>query len=326
MKGKDVAAKKPKPTFERATMALIGEATLMQRDIAGFGAMTPEQFAEFLLEWPRVPAERRAEAVRLMHKVELDHPEYSFLALYRLGLADTDERVRIQCIEAIEEFDESTQLIDPLVHLLNTDASTYVRAAAASALGQYLYLGVLEELAEAHRIKVYAALIAAHETSPKNGVLRQRSVEALGFENNDAVRLIVAEAHASDLEEMRLSALVAMGRSGEDKLYRDRVIADLVSDSSKIREAAAVVCGELFLDDAVEALSKLIYDGEPDVQFAAIDALGEIASDDARGFLKRATDSKDLAVATAAEEALENAELLGDVRKMMGAVDDLDLD
>jgi hypothetical protein len=53
----------------------------------------------------------------------------------------------------------------------------------------------------------------------------------------------------------------------------------------------------------------------------AFEALGEIATDYARTHLKRATD-----LAAAAEEAPENAEMMGDVRKMLDNIDNLDID
>ena len=52
-------------------------------------------------------------------------------------------------------------------------------------------------------------------------------------------------------------------------------------------------------------LAKLTSDPDPDVRLAAIEALVEIANDDARAALRLAADSKDEEIAAAAEEGLD---------------------
>jgi HEAT repeat protein len=323
MKKSDPNAKRPKPSFALALSALQGSGKLMQREIAGLSDLSPDQWGEFQLAWPRLDATRRVDALQVMFDLEDDQPNYSFLPVYRLGMSDKDETVRLFSVKAVGSFDDDPRLIAPLIHLLREDPAPYVRVAAAHALGKYLELGALDELDPAQHKLVYAALIAAHATAPRNSLLQSTALAALGFENNDEVRALVLDAHSSEVEQMRISALIAMGNSGEDKTYGTLVIGDLRSDSAKVRQMAVVASGALFLEDAVDDLGKLIHDDDVDVREMAVDALGEIATDDARAYLKLATKGKDEDIAMRAEEALEEAEMLGNVRKMMDQVDDL---
>ena len=77
------------------------------------------------------------------------HVDLNFHAALRTLLADADAQVRRLAIEGLWE-DEKPSLIPPLTRLLSMDAAAEVRAAAATSLGRYVYLGEIDEIAERH--------------------------------------------------------------------------------------------------------------------------------------------------------------------------------
>ena len=313
-----------KTSFNDAISAIQAARALTMRDLTALSDMTAAQFAVYQPVWLAASEDRRSEVLQRLRAIDAQAEgfKYDFAAAFRLALADADERVRIAAVAGLES-DDSTDLLHIFVRMLGEDSSQIVKAATATALGTYLHIGELEELEPHERDKVYSALMGALLVAPRNSLLVHRLIESIGYADNEETRAIIAGAHADGSEDLRLSAMTAMARSG-NQIWQDRLIADLRSDSSQLRERAAWACGELYSDEATSELGRLIDDDDEAVRFAAIVALGELASDDSRALLKRATDSKDEEIATAAEEALENAEMLGNVRLMLDSMDDED--
>jgi HEAT repeat protein len=115
---------------------------------------------------------------------------------------------------------------------------------------------------------------------------------------------------------MRVSAIFAMGRSA-DARWAPQVKQELFSPNSEMRYEAARACGELQLSDTVTELRELAEDVDPEVQEAALWALGQIGGDKARQILERYCASDSEAIRTAAEAALDELEFLhGDLSSL----------
>jgi HEAT repeat protein len=85
-----------------------------------------------------------------------------------------------------------------------------------------------------------------------------------------------------------------------------------------MRYEAARACGELQLHDTVTELEELTDDVDPEVQEAAIWALGQIGGDRARQILERHCSATDEVIRTAAEDALSELEFLhGDLTEFI---------
>ena len=137
--------------------------------------------------------------------------------------------------------------------------------------------------------------------------VRRRGVESIAYLGADEVHDIIAAAYESAEESMRISAIFAMGRSA-DTVWSDTVQAELLSNSPAMRYEAARACGELEIRQAVSALGRLILDPDPEVQVAAIGALGQIGGKRARRLLERCLRDRNEVLREAAEHAL--AELM----------------
>ena len=112
---------------------------------------------------------------------------------------------------------------------------------------------------------------------------------------------------------MKVSAIFAMGRNA-DYRWISHIIEELDNDNAELRFEAARACGEL---EAKEAISKLahILDEDPDVevQEMAVWALGRIGGDTAREVLEICLESDNEALAAAAEDALDELNMFGDM-------------
>ncbi len=261
----------------------------------------------FREQWPGLPVQRRRRVVELLVENAEANFELDFRALFRVTLEDEDEQVRRASVEGLWEDEEAT-LILPLVRLLRQDDAMAVRAAAAGSLGRFLLLVELEELDERHGRLIRGALLEAIDSPEEDVEVRRRAIESIAYWGDECVRDIIAAAYEDLDESMRLSAVFSMGRS-VDRFWADIVQSELSSPTPAMRYEAARACGELELKEAVPELIHLISDPDREVQFAAINALGQIGGRRARRALERCCASADEVTRLVAEDALAELRL-----------------
>jgi hypothetical protein len=305
--------KKKAITFEEALASLGAQAAPTSRQLRALSDLDTDQLAELQSAWPHLNAQRRAYVAEKLREMAEEDVKLDFTSIFHFTFTDIDEGVRLPSVEGLWE-DETLSLIDPLVILLRSDPSPLVRAACATALGRFLLLGEMERITRARRDQVYSALMGATLTSPPDSVVYQHALESLAYTSNEEVERLISEAYASENMALRVSAVFAMGRSA-DKRYSAVVRKELTSVLPAMRAEAARACGELEVAEAVPELSKLIDDSDTDVTTAALIALGQIGSDEARHLLEHAAGSDDEEIAGTAEEALAELDLLhGDIK------------
>lgn len=258
--------------------------------------------------WPTFAADRRAVAMRHLVEIAEDNFEVDFSAIYRLGLVDKEAVVRIAAIEGLWE-DEDPTLIPILLNLLK-DESDDVRAAAAAALGRFLYAGELEDLPAAKVAPIKAALKAAFANSVESVEVRRRALESLGFLSFEEVGDLLRQGYEHTDQKMRLSAVFAMGRSADDR-WGEIAKHELDAADPEMRYEAARACGELEYTPATRRLTELVDDVDEDVQLASVWALGQIGGDKARQTLQAVLESNAEHLHEEAEAALDELEFKG---------------
>ena len=205
--------------------------------------------------------------------------------------------------------------------LLTHDPSDDVRSTAATALGRFVLLGVLGDIAEEPARQAEAALHLAWERSDETVSVRRRVLESLAPTDTADVHVLIGDAYYSDNELMRQSAIFAMGRSANPR-WNKIVLAELNSRDPAIRFEAAEAAGEMAIRAAVQPLIQRLDDPDKDVREAATLALGKIGGPAARRALRALAAGDDERLAEAAAEALE--ELLFNSTHLDDALDDSD--
>ena len=227
------------------------------------------------------PERRRAIMVDLGESGEANLV-VQFEGGFRRALEDEDAQVRAAAVANLWEV-ETPALIAPFLELLRADPDAGVRAAAASALGRYVYLGEVEELPARHARRVEEALLAVIRGGDELEV-RRRALEARSFSSRPEVGDLIAEAYGSPERLWRISAVFAMGRSADPR-WAQAVLAELESGDPELRYEAARAAGELELQEATPGLKKLVDEGDVQVREAAIWSLGQVGGDEARAAL-----------------------------------------
>ncbi|TET54884.1 MAG: hypothetical protein E3J64_01170 [Anaerolineales bacterium] len=168
--------------------------------------------------------------------------------------------------------------------------------------------------------RAYEALLASCADTDETAGVWRRSLESLGYVCNEEVFDLMRKAFSSGDEKSRVSAVFAMGRSG-DACWEQQVRGELASPNPELRFEAARACGELELPEAVAELEGLVEDEDREVQQAALGALGQIGGDKARLILRRYCRSADEATRAAAVAALDGLEFMGgDLAEIFGSL------
>jgi len=256
--------------------------------------------------WVSAPPERRHGLLAALRSLAEDNVDLNFKTIYLLGLDDPSSEVRQAAIEGLWE-DEGSALLERLQGMLFSDPDPEVRAAAATALGRFAFLGAAGGLPSSRADQLQEVLRRALVDTSDGSAMQRRLVEALAYFHDDGlVHEFIGRLYREGEEPEQESAVIAMGRS-MDVRWRDVVVRELKNQDAGIRFQAARAAGEMQLMETVPELSTLADELDPEVRSSAIWALGQIGSKLATDKLRLLAQSPAEDVREAAEEALGEA-------------------
>ena len=300
----DAGRTRPAITVEALIAQLLHDASVPElASLQALSDLSLRDYESLREQWPLVAADRRREVVEQLVENAREDVFLQLGRLLRIALGDSEAEVRQAAIEGLWD-DDAGDLIGPFVQMLHNDPALDVRAAAAAALGAYVLAGELDELDASLAMRVEEALLGVLHDDTEPLEVQCRALESIAFSGETGVRQLIEDAYYSPYEEMRVSALIAMGRSA-DVRWRGLARAELQNPSSAMRVGAAVACGELEARAAEDDLIELLGDEEQLVRLAAIFALGRIGGRVAREALQAVAGSEFEIEAAAAEDALE---------------------
>jgi len=288
-------------------MLANGDKPLSPASLYHLSDLDRKQAAELEAVWPDLGPLRRLALIQQMTELAEANVELNIEVVGRVGLEDEDPLVRAAAVASLWEC-ESPDLLGIFFNLLTRDREAVVRAAAASALGRYVYQAEVEELDARQARRLEQGLLAA-ATGEDEVDVRRRAIEALGYSSRSEVEALIQSAYASPEEKLRVSAVLAMGRSA-DRRWRDPVLAELDSPSPALRFEAVRAAGELELREAAPALIEASQDVDPEVRYSAIWALGQVGGSRARQALEGLLQQADEEEAAHIQDTLDNLDFM----------------
>jgi len=235
---------------------------------------------EFLKEtWSKIPLWRKRALMEDIEELCKDDYLVSYESLGVFAAEDEDALVRLHAVRTLWEF-ENKNLVPTFVRLLRNDPDVDVRAASASALGQYLYLGELDELPVKILKEIEVLLLDISQGNEEEAV-RRAALESLGFSSREEVPALIEAAFNSGEVGWRTSALFAMGRS-RNELWNNLVLSMLNNNQPDLRLEAARAAGELEITQAVPILLELLDDPSDSIRDASIWSLSQIGGEGVR--------------------------------------------
>src|SRR5688572_2959912 len=303
-------------SFQSVLDALLSDRKeFPRRYLQEFSDIGALELKTFLDVWPQVKPSRKLTLLEELDALAETDTLVSFDDVARALLTDPEPDVRTRAIRLLDEY-EDPKVVPSYLDMLKNDLDLNVRVEAANALHLFVDLGELEEIPEAIYHQVEDALLAS-AASEDNLRVRRVALESLGYSSRSEVRTLIESAfHRAD-PAWQASALVAMGRSADER-WDDEVTRSLVHVDDRIRKAAVQAAGELSLQAARPILLKMLGEEEDaDILSAVIWSLSQIGGEDVRTYLENLLDviEDDDEQIAFLEEALDNLAFTEDLER-----------
>jgi HEAT repeat protein len=287
--------------------------------------MAEEDETRFWRRWSQADADRRRIIAR--HLADLVEEDFvlDYEPLFKRFLQDEHTPVRVAALDGLWDAEDTT-LVDPILHLLMTDADVAVQTAAAAALAHYVLFSEWKQLPSYVSPQIVAVLLEKYEKKGTAVSVKRAALEGMGAANHPRVDELIRDAYDDPDLDMQLSAIFAMGNSADAK-WLPTVMEEMGSSYSEMRAEAALAAGSIGSSDAVAQLKELAEEDDPDVALVAVTALGQIASDEAREILTNLAEDPDYEeLHEAIAEALEEIAILSGELNFMDLYRDDDED
>src|SRR5215216_3807462 len=293
-------------SFQTVLDALLdGKKDFPRRYLREFSDIGPLELKNLLDIWPRVTLSRKQTLLEELKTLAGADTLVSFDDVGRALLTDPDPIVRTHAIRLLDE-SEDLKLVPMYLDMLKDDSDTTVRREAARVLNLFVDLGELEEIPENIYHQVEDALLISI-TGEDDVRVRCAALESLGYSSRPEVATLIESSFHREDPNWQTSALVAMGRSADER-WTDDVTRSLVHVNDNIRKAAVQAAGELSLKSTRPLLLKMLGEEEDDaVMSAVIWSLSQIGGEDVRTYLENLLDqNEDEDQIAFLEEALDN--------------------
>ena len=275
--------------------------------------------------WPSLPLMRRRTLLEdLIDMAERDNL-MMFEEVGKVALEDDDADVLVSAIDLLFQAEDS-RLIPTFLRLLqNASLNERVRAAAANALGPYIYLGEVEKIRPELLQNIVEVLLNVYANDISD-LVRRRVLESLGYSSHAAVPELLRAAYFRPEVAWQESAMFAMGKSADDQ-WQSFVLANLEHENLKVRLQAIHAAGELTLYAARQTLLRMLnqeYKNE-ELRHELVWALSQIGGEGIEAafyrLMDRIDDEEEL---TLIEDALDELNFTND--KSIFELMDIDID
>jgi len=277
--------------FQSVMEALLNtEKPFTPRFLYRFSDLDQHDLDQLKEIWPDIPNWRRKALIEDIEQLGEDDTLLSFETIGQFALSDSDPAVRLPAIGILWEY-ENPALIDAFLKMVESDPSSEVRSAAASALGKFVYMGELEEI-PAHVLKKIEDRLLSVLNGSDEAVVRRNALESLGYSSRKEIPGLIETAFQSGEKEWMASALNAMGRSANSR-WKPQVLSMLDSPLPTLRAEAARAAGELEIGSAASRLLELLDDPDEPTRLASIWSLSQLGGEGVRTTLERIYDETD---------------------------------
>jgi len=320
--------------FSTVIKALIdGDIPFPAKYLHQFSDIQPENLKSLKSIWSGIGITRKRNLLEDLENLAEKDTLLSFDNLAVSLLEDPDADIRALAIRLLWEC-EDTSLIPVFIKILSSDPSITTSAAAATALGLFIFMGEIEKTPSSFLHNLEEELIKAAREG-KDTLIRRRALETLGFSSRPEVFDLITTAYYDPDPDWIISALIAMGRSNNEK-WEKEVITHILNKNDDIRIESIQAAGNLELENARPLLlEQLNGDEDPEIWHALLWSLSQIGGEGVREQLEEFINTiEDPDEEDFLDEVIENLDLtdqmasfvLFDLDKIDEFEDETDLD
>jgi HEAT repeat protein len=304
-----------RPSLQKALAEVADPGRpLSRRTLQEFSDLDPVGLEIVLEAWPRIQTDRKRILLDGLRKLADSNTLVSFDGLARELLDDPEGHVRTGAIRLLSEAQDG-KLAAAFIRMLMEDADLETQAEAASALGRFVELGELDEITQELKRQVEDALLA-RAGSDDHTLVRRSAIESLGFSARPEAVTLIESAFRRENPDWQASALLAMGRSSDER-WEEPVLSRLLDPNPMVRLAAVEAAGELRLAGARALLFQVLEDEDDgEISSAAIWSLSQLGGEDARLYIQNLLDlAEDDEDVQFLEDALDNLEFTDELNR-----------
>lgn len=282
--------------------------------IYGLSNLSKETLGTIAPIWRALDVQYRQLLMQTLIDEAEDDYTLNYESLAQITLGEDDTQLKLLALEMLEP-SEDTAIMEQVLRIAHDDSNLAVKAEAMRLLATYAYRGAVNEIPARIYRAVYQYLLDAYH-SHKDSLIRGRALEGLAYTDHPDLAAWINAAYHTDDETLRLSAIVAMGRTADADAWGDTVLSMLETAQDEFLVEAVRACGELRISEAVRELSQYVYHKtDIELQEVSVWALGEIGSKEAvrilQSVVEHAEETENDALLEIAEDALATAGFIG---------------
>jgi HEAT repeat protein len=267
------------------------DAKFPTRYLKEFSDLAPADLEALKQAWTRVNLNRKRTLLRDLNAAFRDDNLLAFDGVAQAFLDDADPLVRAQAVRLLEENGDS-RVLRRLIEIGQNDPDVGVRTETATALGQFVQIGELEQLPADLKERMDEILLR-DVREERNPHLQRAALESLGYSSRPEVSELIEKAFERPDVQWTLSAMLAISRSA-DARWQDQVLVGLGHEDLQVRLLAVQAAGEVELKAARQPLLSMLDEEEDDdVLEAIIWSLSQIGGEDVRTYLQALLESAD---------------------------------
>ena len=253
-------------------------------------------------------AQGRFALIERLRQLGADFGGYDFTVVFAAMASDDDVSVRTVAVTGLGQCETAgaTQSLLDVAKSIEEDHG--VRREAVSALGEVAMRVELGWAASEGAGGVVEALRTIAEDEMEDEEIRASALSAVAVASETWVAALIEEAFDSDAAALHLGAVEAMGRSA-DESWLPVLEGSLVAEDEDERLAAVQAIGEIGSEEGTPMLLELFDDptASEEVVRGAVAALGEIGSEEALEELEQLRTHPAATVRETAQAALDSA-------------------